>query len=516
MIIPLKLLYQTSVALSLFTFISLLPAVISPAEAKEKPPVVVTLEGIRGDLLKNVRAYLSLERPPPSVSEETVRRLYRQAPEEIKKALQAIGYYHPQIRSELTRRGEQWEARFAIEPGPAVHIQTVDVKIIGEGEADPVFQSLRERMPLKPGAVLNHGHYEETKKTLQSLAAERGYFDAAFTASALQINVEENRAAILLHFDTGRRYRMGKVAFNQNEFDSDFLSRFVAFNRGEPYHTHHLLGLQNALVGSDYFAAVDVRAPADQAEGDQVPVEVTLTAKRKFQLSAGLGYGTDTGPRVKLGWENRQVNLKGHRFRSELEISFIEQNATATYEIPLARPPADKLQLQAGWKRLDTLTIESKLLTAGVARTKGRAGGWLETRSLNYQAEQFEVGDQKGDSRLLLPGISWARTLADRQMFPRRGSRLSFGVKGTTEWIGSDIDLIQTQAQGKMIRPFGEKGRVILRGEFGWSQVSDFKKLPASLRFFAGGDRSVRGYAYQSLGPEDETGEVIGRREVKP
>lgn len=512
MIIPANLLHQTAVALALFIFICLLPVDRSPAEAKGKPPVVVEIEGIEGDLLKNVRAHLGLMRPPASLTEEGVRRLYREAPEEIRKALQALGHYHPEIHPELARGDNGWVARFTIDPGPGILLRAVDVKIAGEGEGDPAFQTALNRVRMKPGDVLDHGLYEETKERLQTLAAERGYFDATFVASVLEVDVDQHQAAVLLHFDTGRRYRMGAVSFNQNEFDPDFLSRFVQFRPGEPYLTDRLLALQSALVSSDYFATVDVRVMTEAAEGDRVPVSVTLTAKRKFQLSAGLGYGTDTGPRVRLGWENRLVNLKGHRFRTELELSFIEQNATATYEIPLARPPADKLQLQAGWKRQNTETIESELLTAGVARTKGRAGGWLETLSLNYQAEEFQVGDQKGDSRLLLPGIALARTLADHQMFPRRGSRLSFGVKGTTEWIGSDIDLVQTQVQGKMIRPFGEQGRLILRGDFGWTRVSDFAKLPASLRFFAGGDRSVRGYAYQSLGPEDEEGEVIGGR----
>jgi translocation and assembly module TamA len=474
--------------------------------------VAVTIEGIRGDLRENVLAYLSIANPPPSPSEEAVRRLYRRAPEEIKKALQALGHYHPEIRSELTPQGERWEARFTIDPGPAVRIEKVDLKITGEGETDPPFEAMPARLPLKPGAVLNHGQYEDSKKRLQALAAERGYFDARFTASELQVDVQRNQADIILHFDTGRRYRIGKVSFGESEFDPGFLSRFVPFQPGEPYHTSHLLALQGALVNSDHFATVEVRLLTDQAEGDQVPVAVTLVAKKKYQLSAGVGYGTDTGPRIKLGWENRQVNLRGHRFRTELELSYVEQNATATYEIPLARPPADKLQFQAGWRHQNNLTIESQQGTVGVARTKGRAGGWLETLSLNYQAEIFQVGDQSGTSRLLLPGISWARTLADNQKDPRRGSRLSFGVKGTTQWIGSDVDLLQTEAQGKLIRPFGEKGRVLLRGDLGWTQVSDFSRLPASLRFFAGGDRSVRGYRYQSLGPEDDSGQVIGGR----
>jgi translocation and assembly module TamA len=80
--------------------------------------------------------------------------------------------------------------------------------------------------------------------------------------------------------------------------------------------------------------------------------------------------------------------------------------------------------------------------------------------------------------------------------------------------LGSDTDLLQTRLQGKFVRPLGQNQRLLLRGDLGLSYVSDFDALPATLRFFAGGDQSVRGYAYNSLGPEDASGEVIGGRHL--
>lgn len=495
----------------IFLLISLLGFPFT-AVAEEK--VEVQIEGVKGKLMENVRAYLSLEKPPTPLTETLVQRLFRKAPDEINQALQALGYYHPKIDSGLTRTESGWLARFKIDPGPPVRLTRFDLTLSGEGNEDPAFQRLRKNLPLREGEILNHGQYEETKNMLQNLAAERGYFDAHFTEHQIEIDLQKNEAAARLVFETGPRYQLGEVRFKQEEevFNPDFLARFVPFKPGEPYHTDQILALNGALVDSGYFARVDVRPLREEAEGRLLPIEVTTAARKKYQLSAGVGYGTDTGPRVILGWENHRINQWGHRFKSELEISSLRKRATADYQIPLQRPATDKLDFQAGLQQEDTVTSESRLAQVGVSRSILLGSGWIETLFINYRSEKFEIGGTTGNSRLILPGVTFARTLTDGRAIPRRGSRISFTVRGTDEAIGSDVFLIETETHGKLIRPIGAPGRVILRGDLGRLAVSNFSELPPSLRFFAGGDQSVRGYAYNSLGPEDETNKVIGGR----
>lgn len=485
-----------------------------PPAASAEEKVKVEIEGVGEALMENIRAYLSLEKPPSLLTETIVQRLYRQAPEEITRALEALGYYHLHIDSELTQTEKGWIARFRIDPGPPARLTRLDLTITGDGGDDPEFQRLRENIPLREGEILHHGRYEQTKERLQNLAAERGYFDAQFTTHRLELDLQKNEAAVQLDFDTGARYRLGMVRFKQDEdaFDLRFLARFVPFKPGAPYHADQILALNGLLVDSGYFSRVDVRPIREEADDHTLPVEVTAVARKKYALSVGLGYGTDTGPRAILGWENHRVNERGHRFRSELEFSVLRQSVTADYQIPLQRPATDKLDLQAGLQREETLTAESRLAKVGVSRSVLRGRSWIETLFVNYQSETFEVGRQLGHSRLILPGATWTRTLTDRRVDPRRGSRISFTVQGTDRAIGSDIRLLQSKAQGKILRPIRESGRILLRGDLGWTSISNFDELPASLRFFAGGDRSVRGYAYNTLGPEDASGRVIGGR----
>lgn len=464
--------------------------------------------------MENVRAYLSLEKPPSPLTETIVRRLYRQAPEEITQALQALGYYHPRIDSELNPAEKGWTARFKIDPGPPVRLTQLTVMILGKGSDDPEFQRLRENLPLREGEVFHHGRYEQTKEMLQNLAAERGYFDAQFTTHRIELDLENNKAAVLLDFDTGARYRLGAVRFKQKEeeFDLRFLNRFIPFEPGEPYHADQILAFNSSLVNSGYFSRVDIRPIREEVDDHTLPVEVTAIARKKYELSVGLGYGTDTGPRAILGWENHRVNEWGHRFRSELELSVLRQSLTTNYQIPLQRPATDRIELQAGFQQEDTETAKSRLGKAGVSRSILRGDSWIETLFLNYQTETFEVGGQLGHSRLILPGVTYTRTLTDRAASPRRGSSISFTIQGTDKAIGSDIGLLQSRIDGKIIRPIANPGRILLRGNLGWTSVSNFEELPVSLRFFAGGDRSIRGYTYNTLGPEDPSGDVIGGR----
>ncbi|NKE73225.1 autotransporter assembly complex protein TamA [Candidatus Manganitrophus noduliformans] len=485
-----------------------------PPAAWGEEKITVEIEGVEGALLENVQAYLSLEEPPSPLTESTLRRFYRQAPEEIHQALQALGYYQPRIDSELTRAEERWVARFKIDPGPPVRVARIDLTVTGEGRGDSAFDELLAEIPLREGETFHHGEYERTKEMLQNLAAERGYFDARFMTHRAAVDLVKNEAAVEIGFDTGSRYRLGEVRFKQEEpaFDPRFLARFVPFEPGEPYHADQILALNSLLVNSAYFARVDLRPLREEAADHTVPIEVTAIARKQYALSIGLGYGTDTGPRAILGWDNHRVNEWGHRFSSELELSVLRQSLTADYQIPLRRPATDKVDLQAGIQREETETAESRLAKIGVSRSVLRGSRWIETLFLNYQSETFEVGGEVGHSRLILPGVTWTRTLADGSLNPRRGSRVSFTVRGTDEVLFSDIRLLQSEVRAKIIRPVRSSGRILLRGEFGWTSVSNFNDLPVSLRFFAGGDRSVRGYGYNTLGPENESGEVIGGR----
>ncbi|HEX8948698.1 MAG TPA: autotransporter assembly complex family protein, partial [Dissulfurispiraceae bacterium] len=351
------------------------------------------------------------------------------------------------------------------------------------------------------------------KQDLQATAMDEGFLDAQFPLHRITVHLREYYATIDLHLDTGPLYRFGEVSFRQDILRPEFLGRFVPFQKGDPYRTSKLLELQDALTASDYFRQVEVKPRRDLARDLTIPVEVDLTPQKRQRYTFGLGYGTDTGFRGVLGWEDRWVNRKGHRFSTELRLSQIQRNFSARYIIPMKKPATDHLDFTAGLFHESTNIYTTETRMIGTSRSILR-GSWQQTFYLNLQKEKFTIDDESGKSTLLLPGTGWTRIKADNRVFTTRGSRLVLDVRGADKMLLSSTSLIQFRSNLKFIRSPWDTGRIILRGDFGVTWVGDFPKLPASLRFFAGGDQSVRGYGHKTLGPMNAKGKVIGGRHL--
>ncbi len=475
--------------------------------------VTVSVEGVDGEMKENIFAYLSIElyREHPDLTVKRLEKLHKKAEEEIRQALQPFGYYSPEILSRLEKQDSLWRAYYRITPGTPVLVEKVEISISGEGADDEKFKALLKKFPVQRGDILNHQHYERGKRSLHELAGKFGYLAASMKTSRVDVHVRENRAEIIVHFETGPRYFFGRVQFVQDTFNQEFVERFVPFRKGQPYTLSALLKFQRDLNDSDYFESVEVSREVDNAEGLEVPLTVRLVPRKKNKYAFGLGYGTDTGFRGSVGWENRRLNGKGHRLKTVLRASEIKSSATAEYIVPLKKPRTESLVYSAGWAMENTESSESDKYFGSI-RLNHLRYGWNETVYVNYELEDFVVGNDFGKSTFLIPGISWTRIRADRPLSARRGSRLFFDIKGAHEGMISDTSFLQGLSQIKLIRGTTPRGRLILRGEGGTTSVDEFLKLPASQRFFAGGDLSVRGYAYKSLGPEDDEGNVIGGR----
>lgn len=470
----------------------------------------VEVDGVRRELERNIRSVLSLEKlDKDELNEERIRRLHAGATEEIQEALQPFGYYRPVVRGELRQEGDQWIAHYEVDAGPAIKVESVDLQLTGDGRDDPQFQAIVNDFPVKQGDDLFHPAYEEGKQALTELAATEGYLDAEFEESQVRVDLQRYRADVILHYATGPRYRFGDVRFNQSVLDPDLLTGYVTFKKGEPLDVNKILQLQNALSDSVYWSRVEVVTRQEEAQGLEVPIVVDLVPAKTMRFSGGLGYGTDTGPRARGAWELRRINRRGHRGETEIQASEIAQSFKTSYFIPGPYPRTDVLSFNLGYQREDTDTSLSETGLIGTQLTQSH-GGWRETYSLTYQREDFEVGLDNGISNLLVPGASAERVKADDRIDTTNGYRLRVALQGAEGSVLSDSSFLQGDVQAKAIRTFGTSNRLIGRLEVGYTATDEFRELPPRFRFFAGGDQSVRGFAYQALGREDEAGNIIG------
>lgn len=483
------------------------------ARAADPSQIDVRFEGISGAILDNVTASVTLnrQREREQLDESRIRFLHRRAPKEIRQALRVFGYYEPRIESELKQTEKGWQAHYVIEAGEPVTLHNIHISITGAGADDEAFKELRAEAPFKEGARLKHQKYSSYKADLQRTARERGYFEARFLTSELRVNPDKRKADILLEFETGPRYRFGPVSFNETPFTEEYLRNYIPFETGEPYTTSGPAELRQALINTDLFSTVNVRPREDKAEDRSVPVEVELEPRKPNRYTAGVGFATDTGPRLRLGWAARYLNERGHKFDTDLRLSPVNSSLTSTYLMPYFRNRPADVGMRASLVNEDTDTSESQRGEATLFQSRMR-WGWHETLSTTYLVEKFQVADDDDTVKLLIPGASWWRSWTDDPIYAKRGGRLSLDLKGAAEPLLSDTSFAQARIQGKYVRALGFRNRILARLEFGATGVTDFSKLPASLRFFAGGDNSIRGYDYQALGPENADGEVTGGR----
>ncbi|MFP3941581.1 MAG: autotransporter assembly complex protein TamA [Thermoanaerobaculia bacterium] len=471
----------------------------------------VEIAGVRGAVEDNVRAFLSIARAADGEpTAARIRRLHDDAPEEIRRALEPFGYYRPTVEGSLERRDGTWTARYEIAPGPPLRVSSVELRVAGAGAGDAVFRRLVREFPLEEGDVLDHAAYEEAKEAFAEEASQEGFLDAEFTTAAIRIDRREYDSRIELVYDTGPQYRFGEVTFYQEILEDEVLEGYLAdIDRGDPLSVDRLLGLQQTLGSSPYFASVEVLPRPELAEGMEVPVHVRLVPAARQKYEAGVGYGTDTGPRGQAGLDLRRINRRGHQGRVETLVSGVEQSVTGSYRIPGAYPRTDVLTFSAGYAAFDTETSETDTALLGAALTRSR-GRWRESFGLRFTREDFEVGVDRGTSELVVPSASWSRVRADDRLLPKHGERLELSVRAAEAELLSDSSFVQVRAEGEAIRSLGTGVRALGRLALGWTGTDEFRTLPPSVRFFAGGDQSVRGYEYQSLGRRDREGNVIG------
>lgn len=476
--------------------------------------VDIEISGIDARLEKNVRLYLSLEQQKshPLMSEARLRRLHQKARDEIAAALQPYGYYRPRIESSLVESDdERWLASYRIDPGPALKLALVEFRLTSPMAEDADFRQLVETEAPRVGEDFSHVKYDEFKTDLAKLAAEEGYFRAHFTEHRVEIDLNAYEARIFLEFDGGPRFRFGEIIIDQQVLDPELLERYLTFQPGDPYSLDKLIEFQHGLNNSDYFQLVEV-SPGDPSPGsDTVPVEVVLSPRKDHRYEFGIGYGTDTGMRASFGWRMPRINPAGHKLDSELRISEKVNSANINYRVPGKDPRSDQIVYTAGLYNERFEDTDTELREVGVYHIHSR-GDWRETLSLKYQREDFQIGDSGGISNLLIPGVSWTRTWGSEFINVLDGLRFDLNLRGANSSLASDIDFNQVTTGLKFITSFGPRDRIIARGGIGATETEDFDALPASLRFYAGGSQTVRGYSYKSLGPIDEDGVVIGGR----
>lgn len=461
-------------------------------------------------LTDNIRAHLSNLEAPANC--EVTARFEREARERIVKAAQGLGYYQSEVVSFSPSSDGQctdWSLNFV--PGERATLSDINISLLGEGKTDAELNQVIAGLPMTAGSVLDHGAYESAKTRLLNTALARGYFDFTFEKRELVVNTDTNQAKITLRAATGKRYHFASTKGVRDPQTQQLVDELRPYQIGEPYLASKLDTFNRRLRATGYFQHVLARPVLSEAANEAIPIELMYAEKPTSIIDLGGGFSSDTGLRGRIVWQRPRLNAAGHSLRTELFASLPEQSLSMKYRIPLADPANNYLSLQGGIKAVNDNDTESETLSLAAQRHwVGEASEWRKIAFLRFDMETFTQADEPEEqTKLLLPGFTLSRLRSEGGLQPVWGDRQMVTLEAGSKEIVSDIDLARITLQSRWLRSFGEH-RALVKIELGGLAASDFDAVPSTLRYFAGGDQSVRGFAYQTLAPRNENDELIG------
>ncbi|MCK5902171.1 MAG: outer membrane protein assembly factor [Cocleimonas sp.] len=474
------------------------------------PVTVISVTGVGGVLYKNLNFNIPSNIPDCQAEKEQIEHFIKAIKKRFRKASRAVGYYDAEFSANIRSIENCWKITVDVNANRPVKVVQAHFKIKGAGLSEASFQMLNQQPPYEEGDVLNHEKYTDYKKQLKAISEGLGYFNAAFETREIKVNPITYTATVMLVFLTGKRFRYGEIKVDQTVLDNNIIQQFLQIKAGDVYSAEALIQQQQLLQNSGYYSDISIAALHQQAVEQRVPIEIKLTAKKRNAYQFKVGYGTDTGPRLSAELNRRWTGGQGRRLNLKATASPILSSFTARLTQPKSNPKDDVLSYLFEWKQdISSNEVVSLSLKLGMEYTRKTKQEWQETASISYLRDTTEAGGDKTESELTLLGIRTEKTKADNLIFPLNGWHLKGELQGALENVLSDQSILQFKGGGKLITSQG-KGRILNRLKLGYTLVGESKTLPKSLRFFAGGGQSVRGYGFQLLGTKNDKQQLIG------
>ncbi len=493
-------------------------------------------------------------------------------------AAQAVGYYQATF---IFSKKSKNRLKVDVVTGTPVKIISQKITITGEGEADPVFMQLQHKPDLNVGDTLNHGAYEQTKAKIVNIARDRGYFNGQYLKHDVQVTLPNQTADIELSYATGERYVFGDVTYknsNPNKklrLKPSVLAALQPFKAGEPYDAVSLAKLSRNLQDTRYFNNIQVDAPtpdplpetvsdfkepmlqSDQNDGvsdttynepiktdgqrldppavikadsqlipiqkvtkPSIPVVIVMNTDNPNSVETGLGFGTDTGPRLRTQYRRGLVNNSGDSVDVNAEWSERNNSLDLRYNMPMSHPLSDVVSVFGGYafqnvSQTSGLQVDTKTTTLGIQRTINPFGEWQQTYSLRYRGDElenseinvnpallpqpFNVSGISSRQQALLVGFGLNKLTSKGGLNPTSGFRQFYQIEVGGRSAYSDANMVILRAGLRALHTFAYHHQIVMSADLGKIFASNFNQVPYNLRFFAGGDQSIRGYDYKSL-----------------
>lgn len=476
-------------------FISLLLVCCLPVLLGATNQSQIIIQGIGGELQSNVESRLKTLTKNNVLTSQTDDELKQQ----IANALYPFGYFKPDI---IIQQRNNTVLRITINQGSPLYITHLSVGVIGEGKNNLYINKALRHLNIKQGELFNSKQYESAKQELIDAAEHEGYLHASFDKEEVLIDKAKYTSSITLLLNTGSQYYFGQVQFDPGTISPELLHRYVPFAQGQPYSTDQILAFNSALSGSGYFKSVSIK-PQINAADHIIPIDVHTQPVPRKNYSLGLGFGTDTGVRGRLGYHIIPVNRYGHKFNLVALGSLKENSLQAQYVIPGRNPLTDQYDVLGNLSTLNYNAGYSNSFLLSFAQRHNETS-FQRVLSLNGLYERFNYQNQlvRQEKLSFFPKATFTWLYRQNQLFSPNGYNLTLSGLTANKAVLSEISFTQVLINAKAaayIEPL--RTRIYLHGIQGFTQIDDIDQMPLSLAQLLGGADNLKGYSYNSIGP---------------
>ena len=470
------------------------------------------------ELRELLREGLQLERwqSDAQMTPELLRRLADEAVAEATQAAAAQGYFSARVSYALDRDTTPWRIQLHVDPGERTSVGAVDIQFSGPvlSDSDPKAAALlarvRKEWLLRPGMPFTQAAWEDAKRDAARKLSSWRYAAARITASRAEVDPKALSARLSITLESGPAYRIGAVQVRGNRRYSDRLIENLNPTRpGDTYDRQELALYVQRLMQTGYFASARVDAMTDGAQTEAAPLQATVIEGSTQQLETGLSFNTDVGPRLELNYRDVDVKDTAWRWRNQFRFDGETQEARTDIDTP-PRAGATWFNLFGSAKHTTVQNEENTIMSTGLSYNWAGAGA---PSSLGVVAtfEEQRLPDTAPDHRsAVFFGFRKGFRNTDDLILPRRGFFGNITAGGAPAALATQQFARFTGAATALF-PLGRSDDLTLRTEAGVVVAPTREGIPSSYLFRTGGDQTVRGYAFESLGVQRGTAVVGGR-----
>lgn len=456
-----------------------------------------------------------------SLTRSEIDRLIGAASAQALSLLQTEGYFNPTVKVQRVDDGaEPPLLRMSVQPGPRATIQRLTLEMqgglydeveAGDARAETLSSALQSEWALQPGQPFTQAAWDSSKNRVLATLRSNGYLQAQWSGTAAQVNTEDNTVRIFAVADSGDLFRVGEIqTAGLQRFDEAAVLPAARELIGKPATEQLIRDVQDRLLNLGLFESIIINVDATAADPARAPALLALRELPLQQATVGVGYADDTGFQVTLEHTHRRIFDTRWTMHNKLIVGQEQLQWTGDLMSHLQEDGWRNL-LAGQAERLDTNDERRYSWYARAGRTRDTLRIWRLVYG-EYTRAQLETSAGDNDSEALSANYHWTWRDVDDLRTPTRGTVWSLQgglgyARGTTTPADTRIETVDTgpfarlygRVQGYM--PLGNNFYGSARLELGQVIVNETLSVPDTLLFRAGGDDSVRGYAYRSLGP---------------